>query len=1227
MCICLQHIGTNAIQIRNYQIANEYIANNNKLGTAIYVHNKLTFDKIHLPNTPCQISAIKLYMPNNKKITICNLYNQPNQNYDLSQLPRVIENLTKPTLVLGDFNAHHPLWDENCIDTNDHGKKIGDFILNSNFCCLNEDEVATYFSKTHGTFSSIDLSICSADIIDQLKWNTINDLYTSDHYPIIITHLNQNSSNQEARYNLEKADWNKFQLYTRDIGPFEPMRDSELINENFIDFVINAANKSIPKCSPNTNKRQVPWWNNSLSSLIKLKHSLSRKIDNLKSKFKNVVKNQLNNDGKLNKLVALSIKISHLKPTYNKTVAIFRKEVIQERKTSWTNYVSSISSNTPIKQIWHKFKKINGTYIRPPRHPILQNGHRIHDPKEISNIIGRQFESVSSEDNLDVHFRNIKNKAEKKIINFETNDDIIYNKLFVMDELEEALNLSNNSAPGKDNVPFEMLKHLDILAKSYLLKFYNHIWLNGLFPQAWRHAIIIPIEKPGKDPSDPVNYRPISLTSCLCKLIEKMVNNRFTWYLEKNDILTNTQSGSRTGRSTLDPLTNIEDHIRRGFEKKKVTVAIFFDIKKAYDSTWRYWILKSLELNGFKGLLPKFIKNFLSQRTFQTRIDTDYSNNFQLQEGVPQGSVLSGTLFILAINDITKQLPLGVQNSLYVDDFAIYYSSNQIRHIQRTLNIANNRIMKWASSVGFKFATEKTKAIIFYKDKRWIKNQQLELKMGNTTINLYEKVKFLGMILDQHLNWKAHITYTKAKGTQALNLLKKLSHTTWGAKRDTMLMLYKATVLSILDYGCPIYASASENILNKLNPVHNSGLRLCTGAFKSSPVESLTTESGEMPLKYRRDIIMMKRALKMINGKSSAKETFNKNDSFLTSGNVPSFPMKANRLLEQHNLININLIPVKEHPPPWIIKKPHICKQLCYLKKNMNNPEYLRQHTLEHIRRKGPHNEIYTDGSKSDDKVGSAAIYQNEKVLISLPKNASVFTAELIAIQAAIRMISTKNERKFVIYSDSKSSIEAIQKYASKHELIIQIQTALQELTENRKEIEICWIPAHVGVQGNEEADKAAKEASSLVINNDNLPINDWLITIKPRIMQKWQEAWISDQNINKLKEIKETVYPWSSSLQKFRHQETILTRLRIGHSRLTHGHLMSTPHGNRPICSTCNTQITIKHILTECPKYRIQRQTYLRNRSLKEILSENEKFSAFSIFNFLKKCNLISEL
>ena len=188
---------------------------------------------------------------------------------------------------------------------------------------------------------------------------------------------------------------------------------------------------------------------------------------------------------------------------------------------------------------------------------------------------------------------------EKIHINFETNEELEYNYSFSMIEFENALNSSNNSAPGKDNISFEMIKNLAPLAKSFILKYYNHLWKNKMFPKDWKHAIIIPIAKPGKDPTIPTNYRPISLTSCLCKLMEKMVNNRLVYYLDKNKVLSPTQSGSRKNRSTLDPLTSLENQIRRGFEQKMVTIAIFFDIQKAYDTTWRYSILKSLHTNGF----------------------------------------------------------------------------------------------------------------------------------------------------------------------------------------------------------------------------------------------------------------------------------------------------------------------------------------------------------------------------------------------------------------------------------------------------------------------------------------------------------------------------------------------------------------------------------------------------------------------------------------------------
>ena len=125
----------------------------------------------------------------------------------------------------------------------------------------------------------------------------------------------------------------------------------------------------------------------------------------------------------------------------------------------------------------------------------------------------------------------------------------------------------------------------------------------------------------------------------------------------------------------------------------------------------------------------------------------------------------------------------------------------------------------------------------------------------------------MGLHFDQHLNWKIHIKQIKAKSLKALNILKKLSHTTWGADRETLLKLYKATVLPILEYGSQIYSSASKSALKSLDPVHHLGLRLATGAFRSSPTSSVIVESGDIPLDYRLKISTMCRALNIFRKK------------------------------------------------------------------------------------------------------------------------------------------------------------------------------------------------------------------------------------------------------------------------------------------------------------------------------------------------------------------------
>ena len=156
--------------------------------------------------------------------------------------------------------------------------------------------------------------------------------------------------------------------------------------------------------------------------------------------------------------------------------------------------------------MWNKYRKISGKCARPPRSPVLHNGRRIHDLKDISNIIGNHLESVGNSLNLDEHFNSRKKNHEKVILNFETSQQLIYNTLFTMEELEIALKSCKHSAPGEDNISFELIMHLNIITKEYLLTYYNFLWKKGLFPKAWKHAIVIPIPKP----SLVTNYRPIS---------------------------------------------------------------------------------------------------------------------------------------------------------------------------------------------------------------------------------------------------------------------------------------------------------------------------------------------------------------------------------------------------------------------------------------------------------------------------------------------------------------------------------------------------------------------------------------------------------------------------------------------------------------------------------------------------------------------------------------------
>ena len=703
--LCFQHTGNFTYNSKKYKIAISTPNINQELGTAIYVRNDILHTGITTNIDTCQFSGIKIYLQNKQLITIGNIYNQPSMNYNITNLLNSIKNINGPSLIVGDFNAHSPTWDNKSETADIKGTTIEKFLMEEDYVCLNNAENSTYYSSAYNTFSSIDLSICSASIAEKFNWKVLDDHYSSDHMPILISCLGNTSSPPTQKYKLRDADWNNYEKSSKVIPQYFHLEDPETVYNTFFNFLDNLNKEKLKLTSNSKRTRQVPWWNKALSEMVKDKKYLANRLARLTKKYKKLQQFPMTPTN-IKERARTSILYYKLKPIHNRIKAFLKREIKRCRENYWIKYISSVSSSTPMALVWRQFRIITGTASTEPKHQLIKNNKTIHDNKDIANIMGSNFQEISSLENIDPEIRR-KMIDKEKNLNFKTQIKEEYNMEFTINELNETLKTCDSSSPGADNISYIMLKHLSIQAKKFLLYVFNLLWKKAYFPEPWKHAIIIPIQKPGKNPSDPNSYRPISLTSCICKLMEKMVKSRLEHFVEKEEMLSQYQFGSRKNRSTIDALTCMESYIKSKFEDKIPTMAIFFDIKKAYDTAWRYNILKELESKGMKGELPLFIQNFLTDRTFQVSFNNTLSKKFSLQRGIPQGSVLSGILFTIAINKISDGLPRDVKHSLFVDDFALYYSSKRSDNLTRMLQLATNNTINWTKSVGFNIAAEK----------------------------------------------------------------------------------------------------------------------------------------------------------------------------------------------------------------------------------------------------------------------------------------------------------------------------------------------------------------------------------------------------------------------------------------------------------------------------------------------------------------------------------------
>ena len=768
----------------------------------------------HIPlNT--QLEAIALRINLDGEVTICNIYITPNETLTTNQLQSLIDQLPRPFILLGDLNARSTVWGD--TETNPHGRSVEDLLLASDVCVMNTGS-PTHIHIQTGTESCIDMALSSPDLICDFTWRTLDDCFNSDHLPIVISKVPENTTNDNPNlsYNLDKADWVKYRRLT--ITPNEFFNENENIDilvENLNNIIHNAAIDSIPVKKAST-KYPIPWWNDKCHETQKERKKALRKYRRTKS-------------------------IAD-KTALNRATAIARKTKREARRDCWKHYISTINADTPISKHWIKINKIKGKYRGHRAICISENNSTTTNQTEVANILANHFSETSSNSYYSDTFNRLREQAEQTEINFLTTEKLDYNDPITKSELEDALQKCQNKAPGEDRIHYSMVKNLSQSAKQALLFIYNQIYSKGVFPALWSQSLLIPIVKPGKPENTKSSYRPIALTSSLCKLLEKIINARLVHTLESTSFFSPYQYGFRKARSTIDPLTKIQTDIYRSFKNKCHTVAVFFDIQKAYDTTWKHHIIKTIYNAGIRGNMGIFIRNFLSNRSLKVKINKSISNAFPQQQGVPQGSVMSVTLFGVAINSIIDGISSDIGRSLFVDDLAIYFSSSSVNTIERQLQIAIAKIQEFTSRTGFKISAEKTVAIHFHR-KRGLQ-QEPDLNIDGIPIKFEERAKFLGMIFDSRLYWHEHIKYLRNKCLKSLTIIKCLSRMKWGADRQSLLRLYRATTRAQLDYGCQIYASAPERHLKKLDAVHHQGIRLYTGAFRSSPIPSLLAEAS-----------------------------------------------------------------------------------------------------------------------------------------------------------------------------------------------------------------------------------------------------------------------------------------------------------------------------------------------------------------------------------------------
>lgn len=779
-----------------------YCASNMRRGSITYVSKSLSSLQVPTENTTDTVYC-QVFTGDNSPLLICNVYRSPNSDQENdNRLCELISLVTSSdssaVLICGDFNFKDIDWDTQTGSMASSRKFIE--CVQENF--LTQHVAETTRSRDGQTESLLDLILTDhMDIVGDIEYRA--PIAKSDHlcllYKLKASAHKRNLLPKRRRYykgnyaqirdGLAAVDWNHSLEGLSVDGAWSV----------FHGKLSSLVEKYIPMRKVNLQRKR--WLTREALKAVREKHQCHNRYRKHRTEET----------------------LEAYKTAKNQACRITR----EARK----NYEKSVATNIKDnpKEFWSYIKSQTGTCngIAPLK---TVDGHLALEPEEKAECLNNFFSSVFTKE------RTATMPQMSTRQNEETTERV---HLTCQDIQEEIARMKTGKSAGPDDIHPKVIKETCQEISVPLSIIFNKSLEFGQVPTPWKQATVVPIFKKGKK-NEPGNYRPVSLTSVCCKLMERLLRRHLLSFLERTHFFNTAQHGFRTGRSCTTQLLHVMETWTKWVDDQLPFDCIYLDYRKAFDSVPHQRLLLKVKEAGIRGNLLNWIESFLTQRSQRVRVESSLSGWAEVTSGIPQGSVLGPSLFLIFINDLPD-----IINSLcalFADDtkvFAAVERPEEVLSLQEDLN----KLFEWTQEWQLPFNQDKCKVIHYGRN-----NPEAIYKIGDARVTAVEEEKDLGVIFDPKLTFSRHHDVAIAKANSRIGLIKRsFRH----IDKSTFTHLYKALVRPIVEYASVITNPILMRDQDRLEKVQRRATKMVEG-MREKTYDQRLQELRLDSLKFRR---------------------------------------------------------------------------------------------------------------------------------------------------------------------------------------------------------------------------------------------------------------------------------------------------------------------------------------------------------------------------------------